>query len=226
MVLSLAVSCAGFAWGAINLPTSEAIDDLQYQQSKLLQSESFSQKSLKLRLDNDDIQDLSGCAVRSQTALLLMEMRLAEFALRAGSTLEFDRLSDGMEARVGRVLRCAPRQSFVWLLAFSLDVLHGRLSDRSYDLLEMSYETSPNEGWIAIRRNLATVPLLLIAPKPTQEKILTEFQQLIHNGFPEEAARSYSSASSEIQSALRSGIDKLEPSKQKTFWEALEKTRS
>lgn len=48
-------------------------------------------------------------------------------------------------------MSCTPRDSFAWLLAFDFEVLHGRLNQHSFDLLAMSYRTSPNEAWIAIR---------------------------------------------------------------------------
>jgi hypothetical protein len=71
-------------------------------------------------------QVLSDCDTHSQTALLLMEMRLAQAALRSGTVAEFDRRAKSIELRTKRVTGCAPRQSFVWLVAFSLEVMHGR----------------------------------------------------------------------------------------------------
>ena len=101
-----------------------------------------------------------------------MEMPLAEAALRSGAANEFDRRIQSLETRVRQVLGCTPRESFVWLLAFNLEVLHGRLNERSFDLLAMPYETSPNEAWISIRRIVVAMPLVLSAPEPVRHKIL------------------------------------------------------
>ena len=146
-----------------------------------------------------------------------MEMPLAEAALRSGAANEFDRRVQSLETRVRQVLGCTPRESFVWLLAFNLEVLHGRLNERSFDLLAMSYETSPNEAWISIRRIVVAMPLVLSAPEPVRHKILFEFQQLIRNGFADDAARSYLTASGSVRSLLQAQIEQLDLPRQKTF---------
>ena len=177
-------------------------------------------------LESQISRDLSPCDTHSQRALLVMEMPLAEAALRSGASAEFDRHVQSLEARSRQVLGCAPRESFVWLLAFDLEVLHGRLNEQSFDLLAMSYETSPNEAWISIRRIIVAMPLVLVAPEPVRQKILFEFQQLIRNGFVDYAARCYFTASWSIRSLLQSQIEQLDLPRQKNFSEALQKIRS
>jgi len=155
-----------------------------------------------------------------------MEMPLAEAALRSGAAGEFDRRIQSLEARSSRILSCAPRESFVWLLAFNLEVLHGRLNEQSFNLLAMSYETSPNEAWISVRRIIVAMPLVLIASEPIRHKILFEFQQLIRHRFVDDAARSYLTASGSVRSLLQTQIEQLDPPRQKSFSNALQKIRS
>lgn len=153
-------------------------------------------------------------------------MPLAEAALRSGATAEFSRRIQSIEDRTKQVLSCAPRQSFIWLLAFNLEVLHGQLNEQAFDLLAMSYETSPNEAWISLRRILVTLPLVLTAPETLRQKILFEFQQLVRNGFVDDAARFYLKASGSIRSLLKTQIEQLDPSQQKNFSNALKKALS
>jgi hypothetical protein len=220
--LTLALGCIGLAWAIFVLPSSEAVDDYRYLEDQLLRSESYSLQTLALKVADPSAPVMSDCDTHSQTALLLMEMRLAQAALRAGETAEFDQRSASIELRTKRVLGCAPRQSFVWLVGFSLEIMHGRLNDRSIGRLAMSYETSSNEGWISVRRNSIALPLVLQVPTRLQTRILSEFGQLIHNGFVDEAAVSYSSASEPIRSLLGEGIEHLEAPKQKAFWNAVQ----
>jgi len=224
--LTLAFGCLGLLWGILTLPRSEAADDLRDIESHLLRSEVFNRKTLRQTVESEDSQNLSSCDTHSQRALLLMEMPLAEAALRSGAAVEFDRHIRSLENRSRRVLGCAPRESFVWLVAFNLEVLHGRLNPQSFDLLAMSYETSPNEAWIAIRRIIVAMPLVLVAPEPVRQKILFEFRQLIRNGFVDDAARSYATASGPIRSLLQTQIEQLDPKRQKDFSDALQKIRS
>jgi hypothetical protein len=220
------VGCLGLAWGAFVLPRSELADDFRDIEDRLLHFETFSQPSLTRTIDSGNSQDLSACDTHSQRAILLMEMSLAESALRSGTVAEFDRRTHSLETRSKRTLSCAPRQSFVWLLAFQLEVLQGVLDEHSFDLLAMSYETSPNEAWISIRRNLVAMPLVLVAPEPTRQKIINEFQLLMRNGFFDVAARAYLGAPEAARSLLQKQIEQFDGSMQKAFSDALQKFRA
>ena len=224
--LILAVGCLGLIWGILILPQSDAADGYRDIEGRLLRSATFNRPFLTQTMDSQASQDLSPCDTHSQRALLLMEMPLAEAALRSGAAGEFERRIESLEARSRQVLGCAPRESFVWLLAFDLEVLHGRLNEQSFDLLAMSYETSPNEAWISIRRIIVAMPLVLVAPEPVRQKILFEFQQLIRNGFVDDAARCYFTASSSVRSLLQAQIEQLDLPRQKNFSDALRKIRS
>ncbi len=90
----------------------------------------------------------------------------------------------------------------------------------------MSYETSPNEAWIAIRRIIVAMPLILVAPEPVRQKILFEFRQLIRNGFLDDAARSYATASAPIRSLLQTQVEQFDPKRKKEFSDALQGIRS
>jgi hypothetical protein len=224
--LTLAIGCLGLVWGIFALPRSEAVDDFRDIESRLLHFETFSRTTLTQILESQASQSLSACDTHSQRAMLLMEMPLAEVALRSGAADEYDQRIHSLESRTIRILSCTPRESFVWLSLFNLEVLHGRLNEQSFDLLGMSYETSPNEAWISIRRMTAAAPLILIAPEPLRQKILFEFQQLIRYGFEIEAARCYFAASGSIRSLLQTRVEQLDPPRQKAFSDALQKLRS
>jgi hypothetical protein len=90
----------------------------------------------------------------------------------------------------------------------------------------MSYETSPNEAWISIRRILVAMPLVLVAPESTRQKILTEFQLLTRHGFVDAAARAYLGAPDRARSLLQSRIEQLNKDQQAAFSNALQKFRT
>jgi hypothetical protein len=221
--LTLAIGCVGLVWGVLSLPRSEASDEFRDTESRLLRFETFSRPGLVRALANQTAQDLSACDTHAQRAMLLMEMPLAEAALRSGAAGEFDQHIRSLEDRSRLILGCTPRESFVWLLMFDLEVLHGRLNEQSFNLLAMSYDTSPNEAWIAIRRIAVAMPLVLGAPEPLRRRILFEFQQLIRNGFVGDAARAYSAASGSIRPLLQTQIEQLDPDQRKSFSDALRK---
>ena len=225
-LVMLILGGSGLIWGLLVLPTSDASDDLRYMEAELLQSETFDTKALAVELSDPSADAISGCDSSSQTALLLIEMRVAQTALRAGAVDDFDQHANSLEARSKQTLSCAPRASLVWLIAFSLKILHGQPDKQALDLLEMSYETSPNEAWIGIRRIIAAMPVLALLSQPLQEKVLAEFEQLARSGFAYEAARSYAGASTSTRPLLLDRIQRLDAREQKLFWDEVEKVES
>jgi hypothetical protein len=224
--LVVAVGCLGLAWGMLVLPQSRTTDELREVESHLLRSETFDRTTFTQMLDGAASQDLSPCDTHAQRAMLLAEMPLAEAALRSGATNDFDRHMLALESRSRQALGCAPRDSFTWLLAFDLDVLHGQLNQQAFNRLAMSYETSPNEAWIAIRRLVVALPLVLVAPEPLRNKMLAEFQRLVRTGMPNDAARTYWAAPAAGRPLLLAQVSQLSPAQQTAFTEALRRSRS
>jgi hypothetical protein len=216
----------GLFLGVLVFPKSEAIDEFWLIESQLLRFESFGKPELTRMLESVSSESLGACDTHSQRAMLLMELPLADAALRSGISAEFDHRIKSLEMRSRQTLGCAPHDSFAWLLAFNLEVLHGQLDDHAFQLLAMSYATSPNEAWISVRRVGVALPLLLIAPEPLRQKILWEFQQLIRDGFVGVAVRSYSASSKATQALLQTQLQLLGLDQQKVFADTLQRIRS
>jgi hypothetical protein len=224
--LTTAIGCAGLAWGLFNAPRGEAADDYRELESRLLQFETFNQTTAAGALASALAWDVSPCDNHAQHALLLMEIPLADAALRSGAARDYDERVRSLETRARRALACTPRDAFLWLALFGLETAHGVLDERAFDLLALSYETSPNEAWIAIRRIMLAIPVALSAPGPMQQRILDEFQGLVSNGFYELPARAYARASGPTRALLQSRIDKLDAPRRRAFSEALQKQRA
>jgi hypothetical protein len=220
--LTLALGCAGLIWGIVTFPNSQQADNFWTLKNQLLRSENFDPTALAATLASSNLQTLSDCDSDAQLALLLIEMRLTESSLRAGDSNKFDQSSAALGLRARRALSCAPRQSLVWLVDFSLAVLHGQLDNQSFALLALSYQTSPNEAWIAIRRNFVAIPIVQLLPEASRQDVLSEFQQLIRNGFELDASRSFLRAGGPVRSLLQAKVEQLEQSRQEAFWRALQ----
>jgi hypothetical protein len=220
------VGLLGLAWGISNVARGDTSDAFLGLETRLLKFETVSRTNAIATLNSADARDLDGCDNHAQRALLLLEIPLADAALRSGAVQEFDQRIRSLEARARRSLGCAPRDSLVWLLLFGLENEHGILDEHAFDLLAMSYDTSPNEAWVAVRRIVLAIPVVLSAPEPIRQKILTEFQNLIRHGFVEMPARSYLSVSSPTRALLQARVEELDPRLQKTFSDVLQKLRS
>jgi hypothetical protein len=219
--IGLLIGCAGLVWGASNAVRGAVSDDFRTLEDHLLQFETFGHETGAQALQSPAVQQLSACDGHAQRALLLLEIPLADNALRLGAVQDFDQHVRSLETRATQLLSCAPRDSLSWLLLFGLRLEHGELDERSFDLLQLSYAVSPNEAWIGVRRVAVALPVLLAAPEPVRQKILTEFQNLVRNGFLEIPALSYLKASAPVRALLQSRIENLDSARQKAFSEAL-----
>jgi hypothetical protein len=224
--LTTIIGCAGLIWGVLNTPRGEAADDFRELESHLLQFETFNQTTATGALASALAWDVGPCDNHAQRALLLMEIPLADAALRSGAARDYDDHVRSLESRARQALGCTPRESFVWLVLFGLETGHGILTGHTFDLLAMSYDTSPNEAWIAIRRITLAIPVVLSAPEPMQQRILSEFLDLIKNGFVELPARAFLRASGPTRALLQSRIEQLDAAGQKAFSDALQKQRA
>jgi hypothetical protein len=225
-LLMMIIGGVGLAWGFANLAASETSDNGRALESNLLRSQTYNQAGLKQTFDNWAAQDLSACDTHSQRALLLMDLLLSQTALQSGKSALFDQHLQSLEARSKEILKCAPRDSFVWMLLFDLNALYGQTDEKSFDLLKMSYDTSPNEAWISIRRLSVALPLLFVMRDALRDTVLSEFQQLIRSGFANEAARSYSMSSALVRSSLQTRIEQLTAAEQDAFSSALKNLQS
>jgi hypothetical protein len=81
----------------------------------------------------------------------------------------------------------------------------------------MSYETSPYEAWIAVRRVTVAVPVILSAPETLQERILEEFQYLVQKRFYEMPVRAYLNAPPAVRALLQTSIDQLGAKEKEAF---------
>jgi hypothetical protein len=100
------------------------------------------------------------------------------------------------------------------------------LDENTFDLLKMSYETSPNEAWVAVRRIVVALPVIPAAPDGLRERVLTEFQVLIRHGFLEMPAVAYLNASTQIRPLLQARVDELSAAEKAEFLRAVEKLKS
>ena len=221
--LILVVGCVGLAWGGLNAKRGAASDVFRDIESHLLRFETFSPATAAATLDGVAVQRLSGCDTHAQRALLLLEIPLAYASLQSGAVQEFDQRSRSLDARARQTLSCNPRDSFVWLVLFGLSTGRGLVDENSFDLLRMSYETSPYEAWVAARRVTVAVPLILSAPAPLRERILAEFQYLVQKRFTEMPVRAYLNAPPAVRTLLQASVDQLGAKEKEAFAAALKR---
>jgi hypothetical protein len=215
----------GMLWGISGFARSAAADYFEDVEGRLLSFASYSAQAAGEMHDGALAQELSECDNHAQRSLLLLELPLADAALKAGATADFDRRVQSIEERAKRDIACTPRDPLLWLVLFGLDVQHGARDRHTFDLLATSYAVSPHEAWIGLRRAMVTIPIVQTIPDPLREQVLAEFENLINDKLPEIPARLFLSASDAARAILQPRIDRLDPKSRQAFASMLQELR-
>jgi hypothetical protein len=219
------VGCLGMVWGISGFARSAAVDYFEDVEGRLLSFASYSADAAGEMRDSAMALELNDCDNHAQRSLVLLELPLADAALKAGATADFDRRVRSIEERAKRVLACTPRDPLFWLVLFGLEVQHGGRDRHTFDLLATSYEISPHEAWIGLRRAMVTIPIIQTVPDPLREQVLAEFESLINDKLPEIPARLFLSASDAVRAILQPRIDRLDPKSRQAFASMLQELR-
>ncbi len=222
---AILIGCSGLTWAVSEVSRAVASDNFARLEGHLLRFETFGLTTSLRPLQSSAAQELSSCDSHAQRALLLLEIPLVDAALRSGDVMGFDRHIRSLETRSLHITSCAPRDALAWLVLFGLRLEHGELDERSFDLLQLSYDVSPNEAWIGVRRIAVAIPVLLAVSEPVRQRILTEFRNLVRNGFLEIPASSYLRAPAPVRAMLQAQLDGLDSAGRKAFSEALASAR-
>jgi hypothetical protein len=140
---------------------------------------------LKREFDSAPIDKLRSVALDDMAVirLRLLEMKLTEGVIQA----ESPDLAD-LNAAFAMALSNNPNNSFLWFAEYWLSRVQRDATDRGIKSLRMSYETGPNDAWIAQRRNPVVLENFSSLPEDLAEQGLSEFVRLVQSGLYRDAA--------------------------------------
>jgi hypothetical protein len=122
----------------------------------------------------------------SRSEALVLLQTAEEVTDRQGSGAS-DRAMDAAEAAVKVSLALNPRDSFLWLMLYSLETTRSGFDPGHIRLLDQSYATGPREGWIALRRNRLALAAFQLLDAEVQDKVVEEFAGLVVADFLDDA---------------------------------------
>jgi hypothetical protein len=154
----------------------------------ILSGEVFSSEQLrtmKARLDASPSNLLLPSAL---TGAVVLRLLLVENELKTGDPASHLADLGQLELSTRLALGQSPTEPLMWLVAFWLKRELGKFSETDLALLNMSYRTGPNEGWLAVRRNWLSLSVFgSLSPELAQQAI-REFAGLVGSDFYTEAA--------------------------------------
>ena len=220
--LLLGMGAAALYWTVSFEPFFRIEAPLNDAASKILSGEKISDTSIEaLKPRIDVLQNASRCFVRGLQSGIILELQLIQDSIGAADHAKLDTLVPSTARLIGRALECAPVSSYSWLALFWVDNLRLGFSDQSIRYLEMSYMTGPREGWISLKRNAFALAVYDGLPEDLQDKVVSEFSDLVQAGFIDDAANILTGPGRSQQARLVSGLSNVNPSLKKDLALAL-----
>lgn len=179
-VVLIAMAAIVGAWSlfvySVLLPSAR-IDDIGTQ---IASGESFEQETLtNLQPQISALLERRWLPPQSLRSIALIELRLAELDVLDGKTIAEDPQFELARKAITESLQSSPSDGFMWFALFWLLKTHNGFSQTLVPILRMSYLTAPYEGWIALRRNRAVMPLLPSLPADLAARTVEEFCSLV-----------------------------------------------
>ncbi len=221
----LVFAAFSFCWALNEAVATYVGSDLVPYAARIVDGERFKADALlALRPELDRLENSTG-EVRPAVlrSVALIELRLAEIDLIAGHSVAGNPQFDRAATAVRRSLAVSSQDSFLWYASFWLDkARHGFRLENQRDLT-LSYQTGPNEGWIAVHRNRDSVALLTALPPNLQTLVLQEFRNLVASNYIDDAANILTGPGWPQHDALASALEGLPLTQLRSFSAVLDR---
>ena len=185
--LTAGVGICSILWAFSSLAAYHAEAPLKGVAQDILSGKSFNAaklNELKMKLDSTPEDQLRSVAVDAA----LIRLRLLELKLAKGAVPDGSPDIAAANTTLVTALSNDPSNSFLWFAGFWLNRLRGDAVDLGSKFLRMSYETGPNEAWIAQRRNPVALNNWISLPGDLLEQARSEFVRLVQSQLYADAA--------------------------------------
>jgi hypothetical protein len=216
----VATGLAALAWCVLLLPTFWEQRGLIAFASALERGESFATPVLLGKLNQARAMPSSG---RCNAALASAELRIRVKALEDPvAAVLAESLREETRASARQLLRCAPLESFAWLVLAWLEGEEGAVPSRRFDYLRQSYRTSPNEAAVGLWRDRFALAQFRALPDDLVARSLDEFARLVETErlYPE-TVELFAQATPDAQLMLAARIGDIAPRPKQVFARAL-----
>jgi hypothetical protein len=122
--------------------------------------------------------------------------KLAIIRLRSAETMPPGESSQEVQSRLQELagltkdaLRNTPTDGFLWLTLCWISDSSGTATNDGWRFLRSSYQSSPNEGWIGLKRNPFALGRFTTLPDDIAEDAVQELMHLVQSGLHAEAAQ-------------------------------------
>ena len=144
----------------------------------IVRGETFPLHLLEAQIAEARRENSSGCNPAIGHSGAILQLAVLNQSLD-GSAPSIDTDLEKARQSIISGLSCAPADSYLWFALFQIESLQSGFKSDYVRHLAMSYQTGPNEAWIAIPRNRAAFAIFEALPERLKSEVLDEFALLL-----------------------------------------------
>jgi hypothetical protein len=182
--------CGAVAWGIYGLPIFARQAPIERVAMHVIAGDPFKPEVLAAFMPQvESAEQAAQCRPAASHSAAIIRVRFAERAIVDGENI--DAQLSALRDSVQRSLACSPADSFLWFILYWVESVQNGFQPKYLELLRLSYELGPNEGWIAVRRNAYALAIFPKLAPDLGNMVLAEFPGLLESGFFEEAVQNF-----------------------------------
>lgn len=170
----------GFGWAAWAFSSEVQVVQLRDVAERMIVRQTFTIESLNPLLEHLDSTQRERSCSNGADHVAVVRLYVAALTQSTQTPDAQQHLSKAYEAMVA-ALKCSPHQGFLWYGLFWLEKSLGAEPSKYLRMLDLSYELSPYEGWIARFRNPDALELYPILNPRLQDRVRAEYRYLIRD---------------------------------------------
>jgi hypothetical protein len=217
VIVAISGACS-IGWALFTYPTFRHEIAFAAAAQHILSGEQYSPEQLKRLRSELDASSANSVrpSVLNDIAVIRLKLVEADLAQGQASAADLDALQRSIDAALDR----NPTRSFLWLADYWLH--QKRSGSADLGLLQMSYETGPNEGWIAAKRNPVALGVFSSLSEETRSRVVAEFAGLVRSRLYQDAANILTGAGWPVHQRLLDGLASLDEGHRRRFAKLLE----
>ena len=216
---ALVLGGVAIAWGIATIPVFWGQAPIEYVARHIIRGEPYKIEALMRQMPAVEAAERSKiCRPIALWSAAIIRLRIAEQATRDEAQQPIGSKPLGiLDNLAKRSLSCSAAEPFLWLVLYWAERTQGKSMQDSVNLLRMSYELGPNEGWIALKRNPLAFTEYQTLPPDLKASAVTELVSLVNSEFYQPAADIFTGAAWPARDLILRQLATLPPRRTEEF---------
>lgn len=216
-------------WVAISFPKFWTESVVFQSARRIIAGDSYSQDALAKLGSSIELTGNLSARPSVLESLAVVHLRLVEEMVARGEPREVDKRMALLDRTITSALTSSSFSSYQWLALYWVRNRSNGYSPQYLEYLQMSYDTGPLEGWVALRRSRIALGMYAVLNDQLREAALSEYVGLVRSQFFVDAAEIFGNSTPIVRTALIAKLDQLKETdrqalvkiiSEKGYWDA------